>query len=379
MKKNKGNALIIIAIVVVVIIILGIIGYFVYEYLNSEKNNQNLYNNEFVEQNEYSNIDTSNNQGENTGILTPILNEIKEENNTESGQIGQTIAAAYYYGQLDSYGKVIYNKIKQDKERLKTGTYIFDFGTEVNTLLKAKDGKTTLNTSFQSAWNALSYDEDDLFYIDVSKMSLTSESRSLGGITTYYVSIGPGNNKNYLKEDFQTQDSIEKAQNYIDNLVNQVVEQTKNDATDIKIKRIHNWLISTIQYEKDENSKNQHNIYGALHDKKAVCEGYARSFKYIMKKVGVPAVLVSGTARNSEDKTESHAWNYVQINENWYAVDVTWDDPIITEERPLSIEEKYRYCLKGSDEFFKDHTEDGMISENGMKFKYPTLSKSNYE
>mgnify|MGYP000662376941 CR=1 FL=1 len=81
-------------------------------------------------------------------------------------------------------------------------------------------------------------------------MSLTSESRSLGGITTYYVSIGPGNNKNYLKEDFQTQDSIEKAQNYIDNLVNQVVEQTKNDATDIKIKRIHNWLISTIQYEK---------------------------------------------------------------------------------------------------------------------------------
>ena len=60
MKKNKGNALIIIAIVVVVIIILGIIGYFVYEYLNSEKNNQNLYNNEFVEQNEYSNIDTSN-------------------------------------------------------------------------------------------------------------------------------------------------------------------------------------------------------------------------------------------------------------------------------------------------------------------------------
>ena len=338
MKKNKGNALIIIAIVVVVIIILGIIGYFVYEYLNSEKNNQNLYNNEFVEQNEYSNIDTSNNQGENTGILTPILNEIKEGNNTESGQIGQTIAATYYYGQLDSYGKVIYNKIKQDKERLKTGTYIFDFGTEFNTLLQAKDGQTTLNTSFQSAWNALSYDEDDLFYIDVSKMSLTSESRSLGGITTYYVSIGPGNNKNYLKEDFQTQDSIEKAQNYIDNLVNQVVEQTKNDATDIKIKRIHNWLISTIQYEKDENSKNQHNIYGALHDKKAVCEGYARSFKYIMEKVGVPAVLVSGTARNSEDKTESHAWNYVQINENWYAVDVTWDDPIITEERPLSIE-----------------------------------------
>lgn len=62
---------------------------------------------------------------------------------------------------------------------------------------------------------------------------------------------------------------------------------------------------------------------------------------------------MSGTARNSEDKTESHAWNYVQINENWYAVDVTWDDPIITEERPLNIEEKYRYCLKGSDEFLK--------------------------
>ncbi len=34
-------------------------------------------------------------------------------------------------------------------------------------------------------------------------------------------------------------------------------------------------------------------------------------------------VLVSGTATNSQGEEENHAWNYVQINENWYAVDVT--------------------------------------------------------
>ena len=69
-----------------------------------------------------------------------------------------------------------------------------------------------------------------------------------------------------------------------------------------------------------------HNIYGALYNKKVVCEGYARTFKYILDGLGIENVLVSGTGTNSSGVTESHAWNYVKIDEKWYGVDVTWDD-----------------------------------------------------
>ena len=67
---------------------------------------------------------------------------------------------------------MIYDKLKQNKEQLITGTYVFEFGTSFNTLLNTEKGDKTLYTAFQSAWNAFSYDECDLFYIDIKKMNL---------------------------------------------------------------------------------------------------------------------------------------------------------------------------------------------------------------
>ena len=76
--------------------------------------------------------------------------------------------------------------------------------------------------------------------------------------------------------------------------------------------------------------------------------------------------------------TESHAWNYVKIDEKWYAVDVTWNDPIIKGGAKPTNELKYEYLLKGSEKFFKNHTEDGYLSENSIKFVVPTLEKKDY-
>ena len=38
---------------------------------------------------------------------------------------------------------------------------------------------------------------------------------------------------------------------------------------------------------------------------------------------------MQGTATNSSGQTENHAWNCIKINDVWYEVDPTWDDPII--------------------------------------------------
>lgn len=297
--------------------------------------------------------------------------EINIENNMP------TIFTNYYYEQLNDYGKKIYDELKKNKEKLVTGTYIFDFKTEFNTLLHSENGIEQLEIAFQSAWDAFSYDECDLFYLDIKKVNLMYEKHSLAGISTYYVSIGPTNNSNYLQENFQTQQEIEKAKEYIDNIVVQIIEQTKNDTDIDKIKKVHNWLINVLEYDNLENA-NRYNIYGALHDKKAVCEGYARTFKYLMKKLKIPCVIVYGIATNSEEITESHAWNYVQIDNEWYAIDVTWDDPIIKGSGLVTNDIKYKYFLKGSNDFFKDHTEKGKILNNGIEFTFPTLSTQNY-
>ena len=93
----------------------------------------------------------------------------------------------------------------------------------------------------------------------------------------------------------------------------------------------------------------------------------------------IPCVIVSGTATNSQGETENHAWNYVQLNGIWYAVDCTWDDPIIIGNGKINESIKYQYFLKGSKEFNTSHAISGQMSENGKNFEYPELSVENYK
>jgi transglutaminase/protease-like cytokinesis protein 3 len=108
-----------------------------------------------------------------------------------------------------------------------------------------------------------------------------------------------------------------------------------------------------------------------------VCEGYAKSFKYILDDLGIPCVIVCGVGQNSNGEIENHAWNYVKLKDKWYAVDCTWDDPIIIGSGYVSESVYTKNFLKGSREFFKDHTEDGKVVE-GSQFVYPTLSEDDY-
>ena len=136
-------------------------------------------------------------------------------------------------------------------------------------------------------------------------------------------------------------------------------------------------MLDTVEYDKT-NGSTVYNAYGALINRRAVCEGYARAFKYVLDELKIPCVIVCGIAENKDGQRESHAWNYVYLKGEWYAIDVTWDDPIITGYGKPGDDIKYAYYLKGSNEFFVDHFEDGNIVSDS-EFKYPTISKTNFD
>lgn len=97
-----------------------------------------------------------------------------------------------------------------------------------------------------------------------------------------------------------------------------------------------------------------------------------------MKVLDIPCIIISGKGINSEGNTENHAWNYVQLNEKWYAIDCTWDDPIIIGPGFLSNISKYKYFLKGEEEFSQTHLPIGQFTEGGKVFELPVLSSNNY-
>ena len=110
-----------------------------------------------------------------------------------------------------------------------------------------------------------------------------------------------------------------------------------------------------------------------------MCEGYAKAFQYIMNEVGIESAIVIGTGTNSKNETENHDWNYVKLNGQWYAVDVTWDDPIITGGGILTDKAKYQYFLKGSKTINENHVLSGKFTDKGQIFEYPELSVEDYE
>ena len=61
--------------------------------------------------------------------------------------------------------------------------------------------------------------------------------------------------------------------------------------------------------------------YGVFMKKKAVCAGYARSYKLLCDRLGVTCICVEGQING-----EGHMVNFVKIGKKWYYVDPTWCD-----------------------------------------------------
>ena len=295
------------------------------------------------------------------------------ENNTTATQ------SRYLYNQLDETAKTIYRGLYQNKENLKTGTYRVDFGNTFQSLLSEKDGDVELKIQYQSAIEALVYENPDIFYLDVTKMYINIEKITKITGTKYNVFIDNGNEITYLADGFYSKEDVEKYEMQIEQLTNQIIAQIdgKNDYE--KIKLIHNYLIDTIAYEETLTQDHIYDIYGALINKICVCEGYAKAFQYLMNEIGVENTIVIGTGTNSKNETENHAWNYVKLSEKWYAVDVTWDDPVITGGGKLTNKSRYEYFLKGSKTMDKNHIPSGKFTQDGQIFTYPELSIEDYK
>lgn len=283
----------------------------------------------------------------------------------------------YFYNQLNDYSKSIYDSLEKNRENMKTGTYEINFGTEFSELLSSDNGTELLGNYFQSAIESYTYDNPDIFYINYGKLYLNIETTTRMLKKTYRVFINSGDASNYLTEEFPSKEKIDEAIEEIEKVKAYFIQNKKLETYD-NIKLVHDYLVDSIEYDQYEIQENSHNIYGAIVNKQCVCEGYAKAFKYLLDSLNIPCVIVIGEATDNENNTESHAWNYVELNNIWYAVDCTWDDPIIEGYGFLTNSSKYKYFLKGEREFTGTHMPNGQFTENGKIFTYPTLSTNNY-
>lgn len=320
-----------------------------------------------------SNITNSTKEG-----LSALIENYEPDEEDDTVYEITDIQNRYYYNQLDESSKIIYAEILKNIDKIKNGEDNIKISSKLSNLVDKNDMSNSLMKSFQNAWDAFRNDNVDIFYIDGSKMCLVTKTITKGSKVSYEFYISKGVNENYLVDGFSNVKEIDEAMEYISKSENQILSTITEKNDYYKIVKAHNWIVDNVEYNL-EDSVNNSNIYGALHDKKVVCEGYARLFKSLMDKLEIPCILVSGVGVDSKTgQSENHAWNYVYLKGNWYAMDVTWDDPIIIGNGTISSDIKYKYFLKGSKEFNTTHISEGKLVENGMEFVYPVISVSDY-
>lgn len=133
------------------------------------------------------------------------------------------------------------------------------------------------------------------------------------------------------------------------------------------IKEVHDYIINTTRYDKDhlrgrEVSSESYTVYGVLIKGKAVCEGYAKTMKYLLDSIGIENLIVTGFAGG-----ESHAWNMVKIEGDYYHIDATWNDTVTEDSSNMLV---YDY--------FNLKDEDIGVSHQWDRDKYPRCNSDKY-
>ena len=115
----------------------------------------------------------------------------------------------------------------------------------------------------------------------------------------------------------------------VDDIIQDNIKETDDIKT--KIRKIHDYIINHTTYDKDRSDKKivkykSDNAYGVLIEKYGLCGGYTDAMMLFLEKFKIP---------NYKIATENHIWNYVKVNDEWLHLDLTWDDPITTNGKPL--------------------------------------------
>ena len=117
----------------------------------------------------------------------------------------------------------------------------------------------------------------------------------------------------------------------IADLTRQITEGKTTDSA--KVEAIYEWIIRNISYDNRHKYRREGDTtlwqepYNVVVLKKAVCMGYAKTFREMCRLIGVKAFVVEGKPKspNGFVEREGHAWNAVQLNNNWYLLDATWE------------------------------------------------------
>ena len=335
-----------------------------YEQLLAESNNASTNTNTITPSTNTNIVGTNTNVIDtNTNVVDTNTNVT--ETNTAS-PVPPVLNTSVYYGRSILSG-----------EELKAYDYMFDrfrnfesnkdqYGDIAHRVYYDFTSQGIKLTSSSQVNTILAYIVNDHPEFYQAKLSAARSLATQGGyVTTFYNLPMAGT---ISREQFNT------ASQEIETVVVRMLGVIKAGMSDAqKIRALHDVFLTNVNYSMSTTARVS-DAYGALVQQKALCEGYARAFAYLLQRAGIKAFYNTGQMRSGETTSDwgMHAWVIVNLDGGWYAIDITGDDGI------GGFGFHYSYFLMGATDFSKTlrYVDDAGV--NYAAYSSPALSPTNY-
>ncbi len=263
-------------------------------------------------------------------LLTALTLILRNRGAGESAPAEETSAGpdAFYYSTLPAKGKELYTAILD-------AALAFESTTPV--LLRSYDAN-----DLPDVLTALEANRPELFYVDFSSCELQSD------LLKSRLSIG------YLagKDEIVTmQMNVEAVAAAASAFIGGKGSSFEKEVT------LHDFLIGLCSFSS-RRSPFSGTVYGALVEKSADGEGYAKAMQFLLRRNGVSSILVRGEVLSSGGERKPHVWDLVRLGNAWYHLDASWDDA----DAGFSGEEPvfHAYFNLSDEEISSDHVLPGL-------------------
>ncbi len=249
-------------------------------------------------------------------ITAPNISQNQITNTAQSNSVeAMSVDVLGEHGkQLTPVGQDIYEMIYEKFRNFDVKSENFSISTSL------KLTETILGNIDDYIVTALSLDHPEIFWNGDYHISVAHKSGinvdEIYVTADRYGKYSDNNNVNQMFTEFE-------------NAYNNIISQMNDDSsvqTDLdKYFWIHDYLVDNVEYVDTNNSftnypreiyPDYYNAYGAIVNGKTFCQGYAAAYKVLCDKANLDCVMIVGN---------DHSWNYVNLNNKWYIVDVSSD------------------------------------------------------
>lgn len=208
--------------------------------------------------------------------------------------------------------------------------------------------RTEVSTFFPYLFLSLSYDNPQAFWIGNElnwgstysyKWNFMQCAAKDAVQYTFYILFNIKDDSfDYRIKNFRTAQAVKDGVAEFKTLVSNILDSVPDNSRYEQVRYLNNWLTRHNCYSSAGGAADFPDIsFSAISALRGtggndgpVCEGYSRAFKILCDKLDIPCILAVGYARSAVNaKPEDHMWNELKMDDGqWYAVDVTWNDPV---------------------------------------------------